>query len=206
MIKDKPAAKLINHGKYTRGLAVEFRYENDCIAHRIVGTGLDGETVPLLESVEGDFHRSWPKSPMLQALNVDDLRNGDFSIENRQSSAMLIGTTGNGHWSLTIEPYHNEATVGLAFDVACRVRSLPPQLTSSYRISESVKANSSAQSLHMSSRLGEYLLETLPIEDSTDDLSCQLSIEKARLKITRETSMSETSPVTLRWRYWIQAL
>jgi hypothetical protein len=203
LISDQPAAVLTTCDQSGRGLTVEFRHENDRITHRVVGTDLDGDSVTLMESVQGDFHLAWPCSPVLQGLNVNDLRQDDPAIDNQHSAAMLIGTAGDGHWSLTIEPCSDASKVGLAFDVACRVRSLPPRLTSCYRVSETVKTSETASGLQMSCHLGEFLLQALRVEPQSDQQICHMGIEEASVQIVRETSLSDSPPVTLRWRYGV---
>jgi hypothetical protein len=206
VISDEPAAALSTVDEFGRGLAVEFWHEGSQIAHRVLAVGLDGERVPLLESVQDDQSLAWPSSPVLQGLNVDDLHRSDPSLEAEQSPAMLIGTAGDGHWSLTIEPYSDESKVGLEFDVACRVRSLPPRLTSCYRISETVKTSETDSGLQLGCRMGEFLLQTLPLDDEAANSSCQLSTDDTSLLLAREISLADSPPVTFRWRYCVRTL
>jgi hypothetical protein len=203
VISDEPAAALSTVDQFGRGLAVEFWHEGSQIAHRVLAVGLDGERVPLLESVQDDQSLVWPRSPVLQGLNVDDLHRSDPSLEAEQSPAMLIGTAGDGHWSLTIEPYSDQSKVGLEFDVACRVRSLPPRLTSCYRISETVKTSETDSGLQLDCRIGEFLLQILPVESQSNHHLCHMGIENDSVQIIRDTSLNETLPATLRWRYGV---
>lgn len=175
-----------------RGLRVEFLSVGDCFAHRVVAVDREELSMNLIESVEGDFHSSWPRSPILQSLN-------SHSDTKEAPAAMLIGAAGDGHWSLTVQ--QSEAPCGLVFDVACRVKSLPPGLTSTYEIAEHVKIEATHQSLKLGTFLGDFILQPIPEKDPAELPSCRTTVEKNLIRFMRETDISDSPPLTLRWRY-----
>lgn len=106
-----------------RGLRVRFNRTADRVAH-VVEFIVEGRSVPLLESIEGDSSQNWPVSPPLQQAHFEP-RAGLGDV------ALLVGMAGRSHWSLSVEPEPQAAS--LLFDAACRVIGAPQQLGSRYR-------------------------------------------------------------------------
>ncbi len=196
-----PIASLTAVGQDGCGLRVEFLQLGNQFAHRILAFDAENTAISLLETVETlSTEASWPPSPVLQGLNTEDLRS-ELSQTEKPLSAMLMGSAGKGHWSLSIEPRQEDKTAQLLFDVACRVKSLPTALTSTYTIGESVEINHSGSALRLRTPLGDYCLEAMPLDSSDSQNSCQLHTDNGRLQLSRETLTTDTPPITLRWCY-----
>ena len=105
-------------------LRVEFTWRADRYGHVISLMKAAGQTVPLLESIEGSGDDAWPQSPPLQSLSIEKLAEG-------RSAALLVGMAGRSHWSASIEPALGVS--GFVFDVACRHSQAPNWLGSRYR-------------------------------------------------------------------------
>ena len=91
------------------GLRVEFVRLGPRWGHRILGVERQ-QTRSLLHSIEGDETDSFPPSPALQQIDLQQL--GDVT------AAMLIGMAGRNHWSICVEA--RPATRSILWDVACR--------------------------------------------------------------------------------------
>jgi len=193
---EAPTTSLSSLDRHGRGLRVDFQRVGDQYAHRIVGLGSDGSSAAIIESVEGESTLPWPSSPALQELNIENL--GSSPV------AMLIGKAGDGHWSLSIELLNDGEAPGLLLDAACRVKSLPANLTSTYRVAELVKTVKSGSSLHLTTHTGAYRLESAPLGESASCKSCQTVFDKDTLKLKCATARTDSLPVTLRWRYAIR--
>lgn len=92
--------------------------------HRLFVRAKDA-ALPLVElcSVESLPDIAWPESPPIQQLVLEELPESGPTL-------LGVGMAGSGHWSLSI---HCDNSLGLVFDVACRVGSeLPSWLGSSY--------------------------------------------------------------------------
>jgi hypothetical protein len=105
-------------------LRVEFIWRGDRYRHLISVVDVNGQTTPLLESVEGTPSDDWPPSPPLQSLSIAKLSDG-------RHAALLVGMAGGSHWSASVEPMPGEAE--LLFDLACRHSKPPARLGSRYR-------------------------------------------------------------------------
>ncbi len=187
-----PIPALTIFDKNDRGLRVDFLSVGDCFAHRVVAVARDGQSMNLIESVEGNFHLSWPQSPILQSLN-------SCCDSEEVSAAMLIGAAGAGHWSLTVE--RSEIPCGLMFDVACRVKSLPPSLSSTYKIADRVKVEQTHNSLELGTFLGDCVLRPIAAEEPGVPQPCRMEVDTNLVRFNCETDFSDSPPQTLRWRY-----
>jgi hypothetical protein len=74
-------------------------------------------------SCEGGLEDDWPRSPPMQSLHLELGPNG-------KQRAMLVGMAGRSHWSMSVEA--DAANDRFLFDLACRVREIPPPLRSCY--------------------------------------------------------------------------
>lgn len=188
---EAPISSLTSRDRHGRGLRIDFLRSGDRYAHRIVGIDGDGRTVGLMESIEDGLETAWPSSPALQELNVEGV-------------AMLIGMAGDGHWSLSVEPLPGGGAPGLVFDVACRVKSLPANLTSTYRVAELVKIAVSSSSLRLATHTGEYHVQSACVDNAAVADSCQLLLGKNILKLACDSKLPDSPPATLRWRYVVR--
>jgi len=203
-----PTAQLTRRDQQGGGLSVEFLRTQGCYGHRIIGLGQDDATAVLLESIEGISRPPWPESPALQGLNVDDLQQHDSDSPGQQPSAMLIGMAADGHWSLSIEPLKIEGVCGFLFDVACRVKTCPASLTSTYRLAESVVLEDPGEQLQLENPIGRFTVVPLPVESDRDFDSdaCRLLVGRSGIQLARETQWSDEAPTTLRWKYEIRMI
>ena len=122
-MRDHDPASLIATDSAGNGLRVDFVWQHDRYAHSIIAI-IDGDELPLWQSVEGTEQDRWPPSPPLQQLSIEELRPG-------HRVALLLGMAGKSHWSVSVEPISGRCA--FAFDVACRLRHTDSRLGSVYR-------------------------------------------------------------------------
>ena len=153
----------------------------------------------------------------------------------QRHTALLTGAAGASHWSASVEGSSVEGSQGLAlegswhpiapglrFDVACRAKSRPDRLGSTYRLAERAQyvfgcgdAGDSAAGqsiLDLRTVLGRYQLQVLPVESIQADFrqlgldSCQLVVADGLVQIVAPLEGANQGPTTFRWRYQISAL
>jgi hypothetical protein len=156
---------------------LEASLRDDRWEHRLCRAAPAGES-PLIElrSCESRPDSAWPKSPPIQQLVLEDLPDSGPTL-------LGVGMAGSGHWSLSI---HCDPSLGLVFDVACRIGSdLPSWLGSSY--------------------LSPLPASVLPASGYLHALTgCQLQIsptEAADQVRLNATSLQAMPRETLRWSY-----
>ncbi|HEY2882539.1 MAG TPA: hypothetical protein VGJ15_08900 [Pirellulales bacterium] len=90
--------------------------------------------LPALASLEGNAENHWPTSPALQSVHVESRPEGKV--------ALLVGMAGTSHWSASVlaDTKHDQ----IVFDIACRVKTEPRWLGSSYRLLNSESRISSS--------------------------------------------------------------
>jgi hypothetical protein len=167
------------------GFKVSFWRLADRYAHRIEWA-LGGAGYAL-ESLEGTSDEDWPSSPPLQELHFERREPGI-------QLALLVGRAGVSHWSASIEL--DPAAATLTFDVACRVRSAPERLGSSYRLRNAAidASKASGGGIEMQGAL------QLRCVASADEGGCNIAIQGDALQI-QATSLAPPWPKTSRWRY-----
>ncbi len=89
----------------------------------------------LLSTVEGSDVQPWPPSPPLQ----------DYSIEQRNDKTLLlaVGMAGRSHWSASIAADLKNHC--LEFDMACRIKSPPEFIGTTYNLSRSCQIEQISQ-------------------------------------------------------------
>lgn len=128
-------------------LRLEWTRAADRTTHRLLGPpGPDG-AVACLAAVEGTPLDRWPLSPPYQQLSLEPGPGG-------LPRAFLVGMAGTSHWSAVVEavlyrpaesrveplaaPPPGELSADLRyaflFDVACRFRELPTELSAAYQL------------------------------------------------------------------------
>ena len=162
---------------------VEFTRRGDRLAH-VISQLVDGQARPLLSSIEGTPSDEWPPSPPLQEVH--------FESRSGVELALPVGMAGKSHWSISIELC--VATGRLTFDVACRVRSVPEFLGSTYAI----LAPAGRDDMHSEPN---WKLEVEPIEGQVAN---QIGRSATELCITAGPTIDRL-PATVRWRYVLSA-
>lgn len=172
-------------------LRVGFEQAGDRHAHWIeVGDdAAGGGRKRWLESIEGTASESWPPSPALQSLHVEER-------ENQVQVALLVGMAGGSHWSMSVEA---DASRGqLTFDVACRTRNVPEFLGSSYRAISLPAGDRDDRRLRWS--LANEIVE-LELDSSAGQAGAECHAE--RLTIAPKL-VAAAGPRTYRWRYCLR--
>ncbi len=103
-------------------LRLEFHWQRDRFVQQLFV-----DSVEAGNSIEGDAEDSWPSSPPLQQLSLEDI--------NGSSVILGVGAAGRGHWSISVEIDHqSDGADAIKFELACRSKEQPPFLGSSYRL------------------------------------------------------------------------
>jgi hypothetical protein len=107
-------------------LRLEFHWQRDRFMQQLFV-----DSVEAGNSIEGDAEDSWPSSPPLQQLSLEDIKG---------SSVILgVGAAGQGHWSISVEiDSQSDGTDAIKFELACWSKQQPPFLGSSYRLADSI--------------------------------------------------------------------
>lgn len=169
-----------------RGLRVTFVWHRDRFAHTIAAVNGDVIT-PLLASEEGLADNSWPPSPALQELSIEQR-----SETNRV--ALLVGMAGTSHWSLSVEA--DDSCRRLIFDVAARVKELPVQLASSYR----TMARPVVDENSISTTFDGIDLLSFNVVEATSGTKIIRSPAGMRVLVNKDEA---EFPATVRWQYEI---
>lgn len=191
---------LNEHG---RGVRAEFTWDGDRYAHTIVG--VRGNNVfPLLQSQEGDRNDHSPPSPCLTELYQQD------------QIFLLIGATSTSYWSLSVRSKEinldndDDSTIdldessscinGLAFELACRVKSADCQLGSSYLALNETKCDVFAT--------GRLAFAAGPSKEPTFGILLRSptrisSANQQSLNFVPEGKLANRFPYTVEWRYEI---
>lgn len=106
-------------------LRLEFHWHHDRFIQRLFVDSVEAGI-----SIEGDAEDSWPSSPPLQQLSLEDI--------NGSSVILGVGAAGRGHWSISVEKDTQRDGASIKFDLACRSKEQPPFLGSSYRLADSI--------------------------------------------------------------------
>lgn len=215
---DESVSSLVVLDADGRGLELTFWIEADRCAHRlaaIAGT----QRVVLLESMEGAAVEPWPSSPPWQQVNGSSVYGG----ASRANAILLVGAAGSSHWSASVERICVERTqkgassvqrgqgllpvTGLLFDVACRAKSRPKCLSSTYRIANPHQVvleppGSECLPLGLQTEIGRYELRGLPLGPTQPD-SCQLGSSDNLVWLAMPIGTYQ-GPATFRWRYQIR--
>ena len=188
------------------GLRVQFEWSGDRFEHRISATEPPrrfsrscARSVDLLQSVSGDLAAVWPLSPPLQELNESLIR----SDQHQGQVGFLVGGTSAGHWSLCVDV----AEVGegqlprLLFDVACRAKTRPKTLASTYSLSRGAVVSSCDGKVDISTSTGVVRLEPLSLSGTVDPRQPRIDSSPTEISIVLPIPDTSIAPFTYRWRY-----
>lgn len=143
-----------------------------------------------MSSVEGSADDSWPASPPLQDLHIEQRGDG-------QRVALLVGRAGGSHWSMSVEA--DNAAERLTFDIACRLRATPRWLGSTYQVA--VPVHMLGDRLSIASGAVLRLLD----DEAVRHAPMQVADDVVRLGPAGWSNSAPMPPCTIRWRYMIQA-
>jgi hypothetical protein len=172
-------------------LVLEFPRVADRWGHRLSLVSPAGELV-LFRSQEGDDQASWPESPPLQCLSIEQRRK-DHSV------ALLLGMAGGSHWSASIEP--DPPRRSLVFELACRVSARPEFLGSHYMLGPEVRpaGEAIAGETQAAFLAGPHRLK-LTTEALPEGLTASISTTDNRIAV-RYTHPFHDGRRTYRWMY-----
>lgn len=172
-------------------LVLQFPRVSDRWGHRLSLVGPEGEVV-LLRSQEGDDQSSWPESPPLQCLSIEQRRK-DHSV------ALLLGMAGGSHWSASIEPDPQRRS--LVFELACRVSARPEFLGSHYTLGPAVRpaGEAAAGETHAAFLAGPHRFQ-LTTEALPEGLTASISTGENRFAV-RYSHPFQDGRRTYRWMY-----
>lgn len=178
----KPEGELVGVG-----WRIVFFRAADRIAHRVELAAERGEG-PVLESVEGSPDQPWPASPALQQVHFQPGANG-------RQLALLVGMAGRSHWSSSVELSGDGSQA--TFEVACRAKSPPEWLGTSYRVlgQHAVEHCAPRVSVGPIALIGEPLPPAPPP---------QWTIGQGLVRLT-VLPPAAAWPQTIAWRYVLQA-
>ncbi|MCA9237038.1 MAG: hypothetical protein KDA44_16305 [Planctomycetales bacterium] len=201
---DRPTPRLAAASHHGEALVVEFIAAGDRIAHRVSLAAADGSITPLVESLEGAPDDPWPPSPALQSLNHDQLVR--VAADGVACPAVLVGMSGNSHWSLGVETAVVDGQTALAFDAAVRVKTPPAApIGSRYRMLVATEAAAPGV-LRLATPAGAVHLTTLPL--IADEPASGPAVQHAAdaCCIACPVAADINVPTTLRWRYQLALL
>ncbi len=174
-------------------LRVEFHWHADRFRHVVSLIEDGGNSVPLLESIEGSPAEDWPASPPLQSLHCEALPDGS-------RVALLVGMAGRGHWSASIGPRANDNR--LVFDMACRASQFSGSVGTSYRLAKGVAIACSARDVIRLLTAGKTL-ELMTSQEQATRSEIAVS-DNAELRI--EPADVSAAISTRRWLYEIRVI
>lgn len=102
---------------------VEFSWQQDRFVQRFLRT--DRLIAESVDRGQQDDDSSWPPSPPIQQLSLEPIGDNDVLLG--------VGAAGQSHWSISVEPTLHDQLPALKFDLACRCKSEPVWLGSTYR-------------------------------------------------------------------------
>ncbi len=152
------------------GIQVEFHWRGDRYSHTI--GAVDGDKiVPLLASMEETESDLFPSSPCLSQVHQQD------------QILFFTGATSACHWSMSVQATE---PLGLVFEVACRLKSQPCWLGSTYKL------------LHPEAK------EKFCVDSNL--WSCETTEEDAeQIRIGSVADLPGEFPATQQWNYVVRA-
>ncbi len=171
-------------------LRVRFHWHEDRFAHALERND-GGKWRGMLHSVEGTPEERWPPSPAWQEIDAP-------STSPEAGLLWLVGCSGKTHWSASVTAHPQRHAV--TFDVAARVREVPPRLGQAYRSTGS-DAGQNPNGAPVNSQW-----EGLTLRGSTDaGDSLKFVSESPSLWRMSIPKLDGAVPRTVRWTYEIVA-
>ena len=171
------------------GLRVAFDWQTDRYAHQLIGL-IDGNTIPLLASIEGSANERWPASPPFQQLSIEENAGGRI--------AFLVGMAGQSHWSASVQVAVDQPRV--EFDIACLTREPALHLGSVYR---QEAAPSSVDTGRITFSLQNDRSAKLMISSIENEPPSKLRSDRSQITISGG-QLGTASSITHRWKYSIE--
>jgi hypothetical protein len=128
----------------------------------------------------------WPASPPWQELHVHE--------QHGFRALMLVGRAGTSHWSMAVSA--DDAQRAIVFDVACRLRSTPRFLGTTYALIAPAKAIGEGVEIGSKDEPARVLVKPLAIDNG---LSAMPDLHQGTL-VVRPLQTIEL-PATIRWKY-----
>lgn len=190
ILSDAPRQALQVFDRHGCGLQIRWFRDGDRYGHEIVVVTDSAETVCLAAEL-GRGRDPWPASPPLQQCSLEGSVAGG-------PTALFLGMAGQSHWSQSVET--DAATVGLTFDVACRVVSRPVWLGSTYGARCAIDALSPSK-VRLTAAAGvELTLTALTAGIPGDSSSARAEVCGSQVAIVADSGKLRL-PATVRWRY-----
>lgn len=187
------------------GLRAEFQWKEDRFEHQLFAVTAT-EIIPLLISVEGDSSDFWPCSPPLKEFSESYIQ----SDENQGTVRLLIGAAGSTHWAASVDVAGENAKdkPTLIFDIACRLKTEPKWLGSTYKLQVAQDVMLSLLKADIRTSNGIYRVQaTMPREHAgLNETQVHVSGESGNISIYPELHTELTLPATVRWRYEVSRL
>lgn len=162
-----------------RSLRLEFAWQKDRFAHRLI---CDEGTERVC--IQGTAEQDWPPSPPLQQLSLEEI--------NGVPTILGVGAAGVSHWSLSVQETQGTGSKpAFKFEFACRSKSKPEWLGSTYSCNDTSSISIDASSGWASQ--GSKLLAS--ITDGKELESAETSSEE----IVADLSEGET----VQWSYLV---
>ena len=141
------------------------------------------EATVILRSLEGDSADIWPTSPPLQEVIPQSNEQGDYQAG--------IGRAGKSTWSVIVAPLADDGPAGFELDFACRIKSEPEWLGSTYQL---VASNAQLRGPKVRIELGDLAVTCEP------DTSSVVEMNQTQI-IIKPHSQDDALPRTERWKY-----
>ena len=169
---------------------IRFMRQADRFCHELFVEDQEEARV-LIRSLEGEDSQRWPASPALQQLDL-------CSLPHARQGVVGVGSAGTSHWSLSVE---SDAAAGLIrFDAACRVKTAPDLLGSTYELA----APPIGHELRSSS-IRWQLEDGGEISISAGEPEIRIRWEPGVQRVVIEPRHAISPwPATVRWQYQLQ--
>lgn len=119
-----PKPEPIELALHDQSMRLRFQWNADRFDHQFFIQGMDGS----ISSLQGTADQPWPPSAPLQQISLEDI--------SGVPTVLAVGAAGVSHWSLSAQAVEVSGAKGFKFEYACRVKSQPQWLGSTYAASD----------------------------------------------------------------------